>query len=222
MNGSTDEIIDAREDPASGGFRFGLRGLIASMGLVAGVMGLVQWLGMLGGIGLAAGIVVVALSGLVVMAMGYRLIGGPQVVRGRFLKRCEAITPGLIIWAAILINGVVFAGGAQGLTFIMARRALHAAWHDELGFHHRRISIYDGNDVKRFIEVTSVAPGSPSETAGLRQGDVIGIEEDRFFRSLERRRGEALSLEVGSGGTTGVWDDYQKRQAELVIPDVRP
>lgn len=206
------------QQASDGGIRFGLRGMIVATAVAGAILALIRLWGPLVGLAVSSLLSLVGFTGVFCWAMVWRIIKGREVDQSRTMIFCERAGIGLVAITTLLFVALVVAGGAAGVTAILGKRAVQAEWHKELGFTHRPSDIYRDPDVIRYVEVTKVAAGGTFESLGIREGEVIAVEEGRFFRQLEMNRGDFLTVDVGSGGTTGYWKDYTVRQVEIPVP----
>lgn len=204
---------------AAGGFRFGLRGMIVTTAVMGAIFALIRLWGLLIGLGAATGIALLAFTLIFGWAMIWRMVKGAEAENSRTMAVCESATFGIVALTSVLTISLIVAGGAKGLSMILGRRAVEAAWNQELGFTHQGVDIYRDPKIVHYLEITNVEPGGTFEAVGIREGEVIAVDQRRFFQMLETNRGSSITVDVGSGDIEDYWEDFTVRSVEIPIPN---
>ena len=205
------EIVPQSSPPS----RFGMRGLLALTAVCSVQFAFMNWFGVFAGLLLAITLCFLAFAGVFLVAV--------LIVRGDsiWLERLDQVGIRLIVAMVALIIASVLAGGGKigvdAVADILIRRTMQS----ELGFHTERVYVLDQNIPLFALEVKKVESGGLADKAGLRQGDVIWVQDGRvekFFHELIKQRGKDVSINVAGKAAHQPLENCPQWQLVLPIP----
>jgi hypothetical protein len=190
---SAEPVVAEVVPPTPPPWRFGLRAMMALMVVCSAQFAMMNWFGVINGMLLATALCFLAFTGVFIVAV--LLVRGNSV----WLDRLDQIGIRLVIAMVVLIIGTVLAGGGKvaldQITTVVIRRELQK----DLGLTTQHVYVIDNNNPRSALEITHVKSGGVADKAGLRETDVIIVQDgmtDRFYLDLNQLRGKDVDLHI--------------------------
>lgn len=209
------EIITAElAPPPLSPWRFGLRALLTFMGIASLQCALMSYVGILAGI-------LVGIAGCMVL-FAWLLCVAILLPRSKraWLESLDVIGLRIIALMTMLVLGSIFAGGGMLVFQLVGERQRIELCYDKVGFRGDVITVSDRDSITQVLVVRKVKPASPALEAGLRENEMIVLQEpvDKFYERMSQSPGQAFDLDVATGSSSVALETIPHRTITIEVP----